>query len=156
MVCRVMKWNSDHYNTPATQEVYESFYKLHHGFTLSFRRKDAPTRPEAEKLICELIRDSLEEGLKEGEKKPSLWVEINTDDKEVPTGFHIAFVNPLTTEQTYLLEIGLEKHRRRRGLGNRPFFYKGSLTNAESYFWKNTGTPTRKKISLRKKRKHTA
>lgn len=150
-----MKWNSDHYVTAAPQETYESFFKLYHGFTLSFRRKDAPTRTEAEKLICELIRDCLEEGIELGEKKPSLWVEINTDDKETPTGFHIAFVNPLTTEQAYLLEIGLEKHRKRRGLGNRPFFYKGSLTNAESYFWKNTGTPSRKKISLRKKRKHT-
>lgn len=154
MVCVVMKWNSEKEILPAHKTIYESFYKLYNGFTLSFRKKDAPTRTEGEKIICELIRDALEEGINEGDKKNSLWVEINTDNKEIPTGFHIAFASPLTNKQIYLLEIGLEKHRKRRGLGNKPFFYKGSLTDAESYFWKNSGTPTRKKISLRKKRKH--
>lgn len=151
-----MQWKEKHEELATSKEMYVfEGWTLFNGFTLSFRKKDAPNRSEAEKLICELIRDSLEEGIEDGEAKTSVWIEINTDCKETPTGYHVAFKTPLTKKQEMLLEVGLEKHRKRRGLGNKPFFYRGSLVNPESYFWKNSGSPTEKKISLRKKRKHT-
>lgn len=140
--------------TAIPDSTYE-FYELYDTFTLSFRRRDIPTREEAEKLIIQLIRDSLEEEKPKGSVK----IEIQTDLRfgtgvfsQVAASYHIGFVHPLSSSDKSLLCEGLQYHKERRDLGMGKYFYTGAIQNAKKYLWSNNGCPSRHKIKLRKKR----
>lgn len=131
------------------KEEYKKVFQLFDGFTLSLKRSAAPNRETAERLICQLVRDCLEEEAAKG----SVTIWINTDNGLArSSGYHVAFDKPLSVRDSWLIERGMEIQRKRRRLGSGVHFYRGALCNAEHYFWRQSGVPSKHKIRLRKRK----
>lgn len=129
-----------------------NFAPVYSAFTLSIKKNHAPTRAAAEKLIRELIQDCLETN--DG-ASGSVRVVINTDDSvfQRSSGYHIGFLRKITEEQEELINVGMERERKRRKLGSGDRFFVPDLQNASWYIWRQSGSPVVMKIRLRKKNK---
>lgn len=129
-----------------------SFLEIYSPFTLSLKKQHAPTRDSAERLIRELIQDSLE---LDDRSSGSVRVIINTDSSCYirSSGYHVGFLKPLSAEQENQLARGMERERRRRRLGSGDRFFVPNIENASWYLWRQSGSPSVVKIRLRKKNK---